>query len=419
MKLVQLVGWMSALLPLPCSAATYYVSNAGLDTNPGTSISAPWASVAKVNATAFQPGDVIAFQRGSTWAETLKITHSGAAGKVIMYTSYGSNPVAPTLTGSNSSYAIDINSANYIEVTHLTTSHSLDGVHTNCVNNLLIDHITSEYNNDSGVLIAGGALCRSSNIVVQSSMFANNYNNGFIDIISGDNIVVQNNVVHDNYAAIEYGAGIRFVTYGSDSLRQTNVHVLNNRVFHNGRTLAKIPVNSGNGIHMDTMGNGMILSGNSSNDNLQFGIQVEWSGTTGTHVVTGNTITGNLSMGLVIYRRSWGMEVTNNVSSGNLRNCVIWGEFGGGDPVGMKNNTFSNNFCHNPLPGGQNFSVAYGADNVKNGSGNVYQNNCLGLGGANAFQWGNSTYTNTASLVSASKGALSLTCSASEDAQIK
>lgn len=413
MKLVQLVACMSALLPLPCSAATYYVSNAGSDSNSGTSASTPWATLAKVNATPFKPGDTIALQRGSTWAETLKITHSGTADKVIQYVSYGSNPVAPTITGTNaSSYAVDVNSASYIRLTHLTTSHALDGLHTNCVNNVEIDHVTSEYNADSGILIAGGALCRSNNLTVQSSMFDNNYNNGIIDIISGDNIVVQNNLVYDNYAAFAYGAGIRFVTY--NEARQTNVHVVNNKVFHNGRKLPSIPVNSGNGIHMDTMGDGMVLSGNNSYDNLQFGVLVEWSGTSGSHLVTGNTTTGNLSMGLVIYRRSWNMVVTNNVSTGNLRNCVIWGEFGGGDPVGMHNNTFSNNFCHDPLPGGQNFSVAYGADNVQYGAGNLYLNNCLGNGGNNSFQWNNSTYTTPSALESAAGAALSLSCSAAE-----
>ena len=167
MNLVRLVACMSALLPLPCSAATYYVSNAGSDANPGTSSSAPWATLAKINATALQPGDTVALQRGSTWAETLKITHSGTAGKVIQYLSYGSNPVAPTITGANGTYAVDINSAKYITLTHLTTSHALDGVHTNCVDNVLIDHITSEYNSDSGILIAGGANCSSNNLVVQ------------------------------------------------------------------------------------------------------------------------------------------------------------------------------------------------------------------------------------------------------------
>ena len=413
MKFVQLVACMSALLPLPCSAATYYVSNAGSDVNSGTVSSAPWATLAKINATDLKPGDTVALQRGSTWAETLKITHSGVEGKVIQYVSYGSDAVAPTITGTNdSSYAIDMNSVQYITLTHLTTSHALDGVHTNCVNNVLIDHVTSEYNADSGVLIAGGADCTSNNLTIQNSMFDNNYNNGLIDIISGDNIVVQNNIVHDNYAAIEYGAGIRFVTY--NEARQTNVHVLNNKIFNTGRKLSSIPSNSGNGIHMDTMGSGMVVSGNTSYDNLQFGIQVEWSGTTGSHLVTGNTTTGNLSMGLVIYRRSWGVVITNNVSTGNLRNCVVWGEFGGGDPVGMYNNVFSNNFCHDPLPGGQNFSVAYGADNVEYGSGNTYLNNCLGNGGPNSFQWGNATFTTPVALESAAGATLSLSCSTAE-----
>lgn len=51
----------------------YYVSNAGLDANSGTAPSAPWQTITKVNATTFQPGDVIVFRRGDTFYGSLLI----------------------------------------------------------------------------------------------------------------------------------------------------------------------------------------------------------------------------------------------------------------------------------------------------------------------------------------------------------
>ena len=48
---------------------TYYVdATGGSDNNDGTG--APWQTVAKVNATTFQPGDSILFKRGETWTGT-------------------------------------------------------------------------------------------------------------------------------------------------------------------------------------------------------------------------------------------------------------------------------------------------------------------------------------------------------------
>src|SRR4051794_2493591 len=48
----------------------YVDSIAGSDSNAGTSSSAPWQSLNKVNNTTFAPGDVINFKRGSTWTGT-------------------------------------------------------------------------------------------------------------------------------------------------------------------------------------------------------------------------------------------------------------------------------------------------------------------------------------------------------------
>jgi hypothetical protein len=75
---------------VPAIAATYFVSPAGRDTNAGTSVSSPWASVSKVNRTQFHPGDMIRFQTGGVWTGQLWPKGSGNAGAPITLGSYGS-----------------------------------------------------------------------------------------------------------------------------------------------------------------------------------------------------------------------------------------------------------------------------------------------------------------------------------------
>jgi hypothetical protein len=78
---------------------TYYVSSsAGSDANAGTSASAAWQTVTKVNGQAFVPGDSILFQRGGVWNESLVPPSSGVAGNAITFDAYGAG-AAPNLTG--------------------------------------------------------------------------------------------------------------------------------------------------------------------------------------------------------------------------------------------------------------------------------------------------------------------------------
>lgn len=84
-------------------ATTYYVSNAGADSAPGTSPSAPWATVARVNGTALHPGDTVLFACGSTWRETLSFRTSGTAIAPVTYAPYGACTSAnkPTFSGAD------------------------------------------------------------------------------------------------------------------------------------------------------------------------------------------------------------------------------------------------------------------------------------------------------------------------------
>src|SRR5919204_2943778 len=80
---------LSLFAPQLAQATTYYVSPSGSDSNPGTSTVSPWASVAKVNASAFAPGDEVLFAGGKAFGGALAPVSSGSPGVPITFGSYG------------------------------------------------------------------------------------------------------------------------------------------------------------------------------------------------------------------------------------------------------------------------------------------------------------------------------------------
>jgi hypothetical protein len=98
MKLLFLV--LCAVTGLYVNATTYYISQAGDDNNSGTSSSAPWKSINKINSRTFQPGDFILFRRGDTWREQLDVPSSGSAGNPITFSAYGSG-AKPIINGAD------------------------------------------------------------------------------------------------------------------------------------------------------------------------------------------------------------------------------------------------------------------------------------------------------------------------------
>jgi hypothetical protein len=82
----------------PLSATTYYVSNSGNDSNPGTSDSLSWKTLTKVNRFFLRRGDQVLFKRGDSWQGTLIPGTSGASGIPIVYGAYGTG-AKPIITG--------------------------------------------------------------------------------------------------------------------------------------------------------------------------------------------------------------------------------------------------------------------------------------------------------------------------------
>ncbi len=92
-------------IPLVClslitSAKNYYLSAKGNDNNNGLSASAPWLSIAKLNASfgLISPGDSILFKCGESFFGSVTCSKSGAAGNPIVISSYGVGD-KPVITG--------------------------------------------------------------------------------------------------------------------------------------------------------------------------------------------------------------------------------------------------------------------------------------------------------------------------------
>ncbi|HFE64722.1 MAG TPA: hypothetical protein ENK14_09965 [Caldithrix sp.] len=82
-------------------ATTYFVdSSLGNDSSAGTTITAPWKTVHKINNSYFQPGDSILFKRDEIWKEYLNFPSSGNSGSPIVIGSYGGGNL-PIITGRN------------------------------------------------------------------------------------------------------------------------------------------------------------------------------------------------------------------------------------------------------------------------------------------------------------------------------
>ena len=82
------------LFALPAFAVDYHVDcRAGDDARDGRSPETAWRSVARVNATRFQPGDSIVLKRGRRCTGMLWPKGSGEPGKPIRLAAYGEGPL--------------------------------------------------------------------------------------------------------------------------------------------------------------------------------------------------------------------------------------------------------------------------------------------------------------------------------------
>lgn len=207
------------------SGTAYFVAcHKGNDAHPGTSVSQPWKSLEKVNATLFAPGDGIFFQRETACSGTLQPQGSGSAGKPITVGAYGSGP-RPIIDGGKNEAAMLLSSQQYWHIQDLEiTGGTVFGIHiTGAGKGGILNHfrLTNLVVHDvyggkvkakeSGlvVLSTGGENTTFNDVVVDDVTAYNTNQWGGIIIagLAGDykldppvlstRVIVRNSIVHD------------------------------------------------------------------------------------------------------------------------------------------------------------------------------------------------------------------------------
>ena len=189
------VALLASLLASTAYATNYYISPIGSDSNSGTSASAPWQTVTKVNATQFKAGD------------TLMI--DAAHGALTGCFSFTNNNVHSTATDPFTITAYD--GAQW-------TLLSGCGVNGQYIAAVLIDSV-------SGILLENGILS-GNNTHTMDGVWIRNYNLP----VAADNIVVRNMDISNFNTTVTstYSAEV-FVT-GWPGNGITNVKILNNKL---------------------------------------------------------------------------------------------------------------------------------------------------------------------------------------------
>lgn len=102
MKRVVLIAGLAGgfFLSMTARAADYYLSTSGDDANAGTSASAPWKTIDKLNDSfaSLQPGDRVLFKRGEIFYGGIRLTKGGDEGTPLTIGAYGSG-AKPIITG--------------------------------------------------------------------------------------------------------------------------------------------------------------------------------------------------------------------------------------------------------------------------------------------------------------------------------
>ena len=93
--------WLIVLgLPLSLQATTFYIDSVGgNDENTGTSVTAPWKTIQKLNESQFGPGDRILLKAASEWQGQLAPKSSGTEGSPIVIDRY-SEGAMPRIDGA-------------------------------------------------------------------------------------------------------------------------------------------------------------------------------------------------------------------------------------------------------------------------------------------------------------------------------
>jgi hypothetical protein len=229
------------------AASTFYVSAGGSDANPGTSTTAPWRTVGKVNAASFAPGDLVLFQGGQTFSDApLMPSASGSGGAPITFASFGTGQA----TISNTNGAVWFSGKRYLTFDNLglTSAGSSSGIFAGsgggASDHIVLSNSTISNSGGVGVIAPNPA---DTAWTISGNTFSNLGDSGLILEGSGHSVVGNTISNVGINAGITYGKhgiyakGANLTISGNDISRVTGGQAVSIR-FHGARVF-------GNTIH--------------------------------------------------------------------------------------------------------------------------------------------------------------------------
>lgn len=117
-----------AISIIPAFGMEYYVDNqTGNDANQGTAPGSAWASLDRINAFEFKPGDRVLFKAGCVWKGQLAVHSSGEARNPIRYAAYGEGGMPRIDADGAFEDGVLIHNAEYVEIGGLEITNHGEG----------------------------------------------------------------------------------------------------------------------------------------------------------------------------------------------------------------------------------------------------------------------------------------------------
>jgi hypothetical protein len=133
-------GLIESLEQRRLMSTVYYVSPTGSDTNSGTTLAAPWKTIARANQQTYQPGDSLLFQGGATFSGKLIMTaaDSGTLAAPVTISSYYAGRAT---ISAGSGDGINIDDAGGINVVNINVAGDGTNFNTSTGINLIDDQV--------------------------------------------------------------------------------------------------------------------------------------------------------------------------------------------------------------------------------------------------------------------------------------
>jgi hypothetical protein len=207
------------------SAATYYVSTSGSDTNNGLSAGAPWRTIAKANAT-LVAGDVVRISPG-TYPDVIQPTANGTSANRITYVGNLANPSSVSVS------SIQTNGMDYISVKGVQATNDI-GLNANSSGNSADRDSLVSCVGLAGLGIGGAWYCVVANCTIGTGDANDKMNIGVFpgDISTPNASITAWCTLQDNTFNFATAGGSNAMTYS---------HMRNNRFVRNRFILTVLP----------------------------------------------------------------------------------------------------------------------------------------------------------------------------------